>query len=407
MKASSSFSGPPAKKQRTLSHHFSPKGEEQSNRSSEQPSFSLKGKSSSAAEAAATTISTSKRSILDALKPRPASSFVPRARYRDNPKDSWQELENDKDLFPLCPLTLVRDVLPPKIAAELLDQLEEESVDWNQGHWIVHGKQHLVPRKTATYNLQGDSDLKVNPTIPVEEDENNEYHDEKRPITPEMTDAAKRIAQVVKEHCPWADDQESKWKPTFALANRYGNGKDCVGWHSDHIMKLGPRPIIVGLTLGACRRFEMKQQITGNNNNNNGTSKQHQQTTCRHVSVPLPHNSLCIMWNDAQESWQHSVPRCSDDSILQHPKVGLTRISLTFRMHRPIPDLGICHCGRPAGLKAKDGKYYLFCVPYGKDKKETCNFWKPCRWAEDEASRLVRLERNRGSTSLSVLANKP
>merc|ERR1719460_1011479 len=99
----------------------------------------------------------------------------------------------------------------------------------------------------------------------------------------------------------------------------------------------------------------------------------------------LPHNSALIMWDDAQESWHHAVPRCADASIARH-RGSLVRFSLTFRMARPLPPLGTCYCGQPAALKAKHGKYFLFCKPYGKDT--TCNFWQPCQWAEETAARM-------------------
>jgi hypothetical protein len=37
--------------------------------------------------------------------------------------------------------------------------------------------------------------------------------------------------------------------------------------------------------------------------------------------------------------------------------------------------------------------YYTFCRPYGKEKHKTCNFWKRCSWAEQEAQRLIQLEK--------------
>ena len=54
-----------------------------------------------------------------------------------------------------------------------------------------------------------------------------------------------------------------QWEPTFALGNRYADGADTVGAHADHIHELGPRPCIVGLSLGAGRRFELREQLPG------------------------------------------------------------------------------------------------------------------------------------------------
>ena len=352
-----------------------------------------------------------KRSILEVLKPRPSSSFVPCARYRNHPKDPWREIACDKDLPKFGPLTFIRDVLPPQLSTRLLEQLERESQTWNRGNWIVHGKNHAIPRTSATYNVSSDSNSCSSGKNGLSEEHDDEYRDHvpRRQVSDELKEATICIQEIVQKHCPWAkttkdpsSDAFCHWEPTFAFANRYQNGDECVGWHSDHIMKLGPRPIIAGLTLGACRRFELRQHQTPSTHNHPQSDKsqnkyhkvlpQQQPQGCRHISVSLPHNSLVIMWNDAQESWQHSVPRCSNDSILMHSQVGLVRISLTFRMERHVPNFGVCYCGRPVGLKAKEGRYYTFCVPYGESKSKTCNYWKPCPWAEEEARRLARLE---------------
>ena len=196
------------------------------------------------------------------------------------------------------------------------------------------------------------------------------------------------------------------WRPNFAFANRYADGSENVSWHSDHLTTLGPRPIIVGLSLGACRRFEFRQQPSAPPSPNATKTSSHFSTdgdgmlgkesvppslSSLHVSIPMPHNSVIIMHGDSQETWQHAIPKCSSDSILQHAKSGLVRISLTFRMKRhDMPDLGLCYCGRPAGLKAKNGRYFLMCQPYGNpDKQKTCPYWKPSNWANEEAARLM------------------
>ena len=44
-----------------------------------------------------------------------------------------------------------------------------------------------------------------------------------------------------------------------ALANLYRNGRDSVGWHSDHEAALGNRPTIASLSLGEERRFQFRQ----------------------------------------------------------------------------------------------------------------------------------------------------
>jgi len=138
-----------------------------------------------------------------------------------------------------------------------------------------------------------------------------------------------------------------------------------------------------------------------------GTTTTTSSTTTTHVGVYLPHNSIVIMWNDAQESWQHCVPKCST-TMLNHSKVGSTRISLTFRMKRRLPSriaMIKCHCGKSAGLKCKDGKYFLFCEPYGKNKHKTCRFWKSCIWANEEAEKLKREEEEKEEEPVDRINN--
>ena len=91
------------------------------------------------------------------------------------------------------------------------------------------------------------------------------------------------------------------------LANRYREGRDCMGWHSDNESALGPRPLIASLSLGATRRFVLK----------------HREESSRKLELELPHGSLLVMAGDTQRNYRHALPRTA----------GLVgdRINLTFR----------------------------------------------------------------------------
>jgi alkylated DNA repair dioxygenase AlkB len=91
------------------------------------------------------------------------------------------------------------------------------------------------------------------------------------------------------------------------LANRYRNGRDYMGWHSDNESALGPQPIIASLSLGAARRFMLKHR---------------QEPSCK-LELPLAHGSLLVMRGDTQTHYKHSLPRTARP-------VG-ERINLTFR----------------------------------------------------------------------------
>ncbi len=95
------------------------------------------------------------------------------------------------------------------------------------------------------------------------------------------------------------------------LANRYRNGRDYMGWHSDNESALGPQPIIASLSLGTTRRFVLKGR----------------QQSSQKLELPLAHGSLLVMRGNTQANYKHSLPRTARP-------VG-ERINLTFRQILP------------------------------------------------------------------------
>lgn len=91
------------------------------------------------------------------------------------------------------------------------------------------------------------------------------------------------------------------------LANRYRNGRDAMGWHSDDEPELGAAPVIASISLGATRRFVLK----------------HRRQSERKLELPLPHGSLLLMSGETQRHYRHALPRTVKP-------VG-ERINLTFR----------------------------------------------------------------------------
>ncbi|GGD34324.1 alpha-ketoglutarate-dependent dioxygenase AlkB family protein [Pseudoxanthomonas indica] len=95
------------------------------------------------------------------------------------------------------------------------------------------------------------------------------------------------------------------------LANRYRDGHDSMGWHSDDEPELGPAPVIASLSLGGTRRFVLK----------------HRRDPALKAELALDHGSLLVMAGDTQRHYRHALPRTSRP-------VG-ERINLTFRHIRP------------------------------------------------------------------------
>lgn len=95
------------------------------------------------------------------------------------------------------------------------------------------------------------------------------------------------------------------------LANRYCNGKQYMGWHSDDEVELGERPVIASLSFGAERRFLMRHR------------KRQDVKTFEWV---LGHGSLLLMRGETQRHWKHRLPPAA--------RCGGERVNLTFRQVR-------------------------------------------------------------------------
>lgn len=92
------------------------------------------------------------------------------------------------------------------------------------------------------------------------------------------------------------------------LANRYRDGRDAMGWHSDDEPELGPAPVIASLSLGASRRFSFK----------------HRRREGLKGALELGHGGLLVMSGATQANYRHALPRTARP-------VG-ERINLTFRV---------------------------------------------------------------------------
>lgn len=90
------------------------------------------------------------------------------------------------------------------------------------------------------------------------------------------------------------------------LLNLYRDGNDTVAWHSDDEPELGAEPVIASLSLGATRRFDLRNKAT-------------QET----IKVDLPPGSVVVMSGRCQAEWSHQVPRSK--------RVRSPRVNLTFR----------------------------------------------------------------------------
>lgn len=94
------------------------------------------------------------------------------------------------------------------------------------------------------------------------------------------------------------------------LVNRYSNGENVIGAHSDSEKGLDKKKgTVVALSYGAVRKFRIRDVETKN----------------IVVDIPTTHRSMIVMEGEFQKEFTHEIP--------QEKKVKDERISLTFRHH--------------------------------------------------------------------------
>lgn len=98
------------------------------------------------------------------------------------------------------------------------------------------------------------------------------------------------------------------------LVNRYRNGMDSMGMHSDDEPELGPDPVVASVSVGATRRFVLVPK--------RGKGEK--------ITLPLGGGSLLVMGAGCQASYRHGIPK--------DPAVHGERISLTLRRILPARD---------------------------------------------------------------------
>ena len=96
------------------------------------------------------------------------------------------------------------------------------------------------------------------------------------------------------------------------LLNRYRDGNDNMGWHSDEdIPRYGEDPHICSVSFGAERVFRLRR--------NSDHSEQ--------LDFTLGGGAVLLMHGKTQKFWQHSLPKKSG---------ALERVNLTFRFMRTV-----------------------------------------------------------------------
>ena len=189
----------------------------------------------------------------------------------------WQTIELDENSSLRYCARFITDE-----RANLLFEHCRQTFPWVQSNIRIFGKRTPIPRLNAWY---GDRAYRYSGTS-----------FEPRTWTSELLELKHEI------------EEASKLSLNCVLANLYRNGQDSMGWHSDDEASLGPQPQIASLSVGATRRFVLR-------------NKQVQKTK---VDLDLENGSLMLMLGCTQTRWQHSLPKAL--------RVKDPRINLTFRL---------------------------------------------------------------------------
>ena len=294
------------------------------------------------------------------------------------------------------PCKLILDTLPKTLAESLLSTLLTESKTYELLKFGIFDRQVFSKHTSALY-IDSESEWAV--------EEGGYYHAGMEPASrdflPEMRIARDLVAAQVRDFIQPSPESSIElavpFNPALAIVNHYPDAESSVGFHSDRLNSIGPRPAIASLTLGAKRVFSIRRTLAPNDI----------------YHIYLPHNSLLIMLPGFQEEFRHSIPACSNKSTPQRNLYAYpsspsptSRINLTFRHQRPTysPDSSpLCTCGHHTDLKPVlnqipvNGmyKYFYTCAAGGGNSKapgEKCEFFI---WLEEfEMVRRADLERS-------------
>lgn len=190
---------------------------------------------------------------------------------------------NDNSFF-----EYIENYLEDKNAQMLFDTLNS-NIDWSPQKMKIYNKVILTPRLIHWFSHHDYpfADLPANP-VP-------EY-----------------LNLIIKGVTRYVNNRyKTNMKYDSVLINKYRNGNDYIGWHSDSEAKKGT--IVAMLSLGQMRTFGLRK-------------KDDQDDGLGYIEYNLKPGSLFIMGGDSQKHWKHS--------LLKSKGSDRERISLIFRMYR-------------------------------------------------------------------------
>ena len=324
-------------------------------------------------------------------------------------KGKTLHLYTPEEIATHTPCSLILNFLPASEATALLQELLEESAHFSRRKFQLFDRTVQSPHSHAIYissaeeHRQHTTQYKYGGT----------YRSDTRQITPHMravsgkvqTAVNEEIRKRIREYYPGGKklkfQSPREWMPNAAFANCYDGPSEGVGFHSDELTYLGPRPVIGSLSLGVEREFRVRRVVppdsgslsrshSDDGDHDPDASKEEQTPSAAdsqgQISIHLPHNSLLVMHAEMQEEWKHSITPCQ--TVSPHPVSGNRRINITYRWYRESLHPRYtprCYCGSHAVLKCVQrkketrGRYMWTCYAGYAPGKKSCSFFQ---WAE-------------------------
>ncbi|MEH2002583.1 MAG: alpha-ketoglutarate-dependent dioxygenase AlkB [Nostoc sp.] len=193
-----------------------------------------------------------------------------------------QQLNLFPESSPVLPVSYYPDFLNLEQANELYQHCLK--LEWQQNQIRIAGKTMPVPRLECLYGDKGCDYLYSNSVFL------------KPLIWTEKLGELRDSITALTGH-----------KFRIVIGNQYRSGQDSIGWHADTDSSMGLSPAIASVSLGSCRKFQIKPRDG------------------KPTDFWLEHGSLLVMHPGCQSTHLHQVPKTN--------KVVSTRINLTFRPH--------------------------------------------------------------------------
>lgn len=241
------------------------------------------------------------------LKPRRASASIREHDANRSRRQAWRTLRGELARIDL-PLGAFVDLeaswLSEPEAVALQDALTRE-LAWEQRHIVLFGKRIMQPRLIAWMG-----------ELP--------YRYSGQTLPPRAWPSS--VLSVLEPLCTRVNGA-ARTPFNHVLVNRYRDGNDSMGYHSDDEPELGDDPVVACVSLGRSRRFVLKSRSGGQ----------------QPVALVLESGSLLVMGGTCQRHYRHAILREREPSNeLAAPR---ERISLTFRRLLRAPE----RAGRAGG----------------------------------------------------------